>query len=108
MLCLNEGSGVQQDNYTRWTVCRLSCCERHLGTRSMAVRALVRFSGTETEQNTTNSVSLTILRRTNGNEVLLMFSLIVFKAKLPTEIEFRVVCAEYLVSGPKYITVLTH
>ena len=31
------------------------------------------------EQNTTNSISLTFLRRTNGSEVLLMFSLIVSK-----------------------------
>jgi len=44
--CVNEGSGVQQDHYTRWTVYRLSYGERHLGTRSMAVRALGRFSGT--------------------------------------------------------------
>lgn len=31
------------------------------------------------EQNTPNSTSLTLLRRTNGSEVLLMFSLIVSK-----------------------------
>jgi hypothetical protein len=49
------------------------------------------------EQNTTNSISLTFLRWTNGSEVNVFMNC--FKAKLPNEIEFCVLCAKYLVSG---------
>jgi len=100
--CVNEGTGVQQDLYTRWTVYRLSYCERHLGTRSMAVRALGRFSGIETwtdkKQLHKFDFSGAYKRKWSFANVFVNC----FEENFPTEIEFCFLCAEYLVSGLKY------
>jgi len=100
--CVNEGSGVQQDHYnTRWTVHRLSYCVRHLGTRSMAVRALGRFSGTETPTEHTCIHKFDFSEAYKRKWSFANVFVNCFKAKLPIEIEieFCVVYAEYLVSG---------